>query len=95
MPTVTAGLQLLPNGKDMDTNGIITKVVDFINDSGMKHEIGAMETVIEGEMDDVLKIIKEAQRIASDSGANEVISNVKIHYRPEGVQIKDKNVHLD
>jgi uncharacterized protein YqgV (UPF0045/DUF77 family) len=47
MATVTAGFQLLPDGKDMNTNGIIPEVIELVKNSGLKYNIGPMETVKE------------------------------------------------
>lgn len=90
MTTVMAGFQVLPNGKDMDTNGILPHIVNVIEDSGLKHEVGPMETVVEGSMADVLTLLEKTQKIAIEDGATEVITNVKLHYRPEGISIDNK-----
>ncbi|WP_088104511.1 thiamine-binding protein [Halalkalibacter urbisdiaboli] len=90
MATVTAGFQVLPNGKDMDTNGVIPKIIDIVKQSGLNYEVGPMETVVEGEIDDVLELIKRTQQVGIETGASEVITNMKLHYRPKGIMIADK-----
>ncbi|MCL7749501.1 thiamine-binding protein [Halalkalibacter alkaliphilus] len=87
MATVTAGFQILPNGKDMHTGGIIPEVLNLVKESGLEFHIGPMETVIEGELEEVFEVIKEAQFIG---GAPECITNIKVHYKPSGVAIEDK-----
>ncbi|MED4123273.1 MTH1187 family thiamine-binding protein [Halalkalibacterium halodurans] len=91
MAKVTVGFQVMPNGKDMDTHGVIPEIVEVVKESGLKYEVGPMETVVEGKLDDVFSLIKQAQQVGIDAGASEVMTNVKIHYRPEGVSIENKS----
>lgn len=93
MSTVTAGIQVLPNGKDMETEGAITKIVELIKKSGMNYQVGPMETVVEGQLDDVFHIVKQAQVVGINMGADEVITNIKIHYKPSGIAVEDKLAH--
>lgn len=90
LSTVTAGIQILPNGKDDGTHGDLTEIVQVIKDSGLPYKVGPMETVIEGELDSVFEVIKTAQEKSIALGASEVHSTVKIHYRPSGVSLLDK-----
>ncbi|MBU9714040.1 thiamine-binding protein [Evansella tamaricis] len=90
MSTVMAGVQVLPNGKDMNTNGILPKLVEEIEESGLKFEVGPMETVIEGSMDEVMELLIKLQGKAVSLGSNEVITNIRLHYRPEGIDLSDK-----
>ncbi|MDT8862169.1 thiamine-binding protein [Alkalihalobacillus sp. MEB130] len=90
MSTVTAGFQILPNGKDMHTDGVIPEVLNLVKESGLEFYIGPMETVIEGDLNEVLEIIKKAQHVGTEAGASECITNIKLHYKPSGIEIEDK-----
>ncbi|TSB47192.1 thiamine-binding protein [Alkalicoccobacillus porphyridii] len=92
MSTVTAGIQILPNGKDDHTDGILTEIVRVIQESGLTYEVGAMETVVEGELDTVFAVIKKVNDKSIDLGANEVHSHIKMHYRPSGISINEKKL---
>ncbi|MBD1379783.1 thiamine-binding protein [Metabacillus arenae] len=94
MATVTAGIQVLPNGQDVDTYGVIPRIIDSVKDSGLKYKIGPMETVVEGELDEILHLVKELQLVGINLGASEVMSNIKLHYKPDGVTIEDKLTHV-
>ncbi len=94
MATVTAGFQVLPNGKDMDTDGVIPKIIEVVKESGLNYHVGPMETVIEGQIDDVFGLIKRAQQVGIDEGATEVLTNIKIHYNKYGVSIEEKLTHI-
>ncbi|TXC91362.1 thiamine-binding protein [Metabacillus litoralis] len=94
MATVTAGFQVLPNGKDMNTDGVIPQMVDVIKASGLKYEVGPMETVVEGNFDDIMLLIKTTQQVGIEMGATEVLTNIKLHYKPDGISIANKLTHL-
>lgn len=94
MATVTAGFQVLPNGKDMNTDGVIPQMVDVIKASGLKYEVGPMETVVEGNFDDIMLLIKTTQQVGIEMGATEVLTNIKLHYKPDGISIDNKLTHL-
>jgi len=90
MPNVNVSLQILPVVSEDRIYGVVDKVIEYIASKGVKYHVGPMETTMEGEMDQLLDIVKEAQDICVKEGASRVISVVKIDYKPEGVTIDEK-----
>ncbi|WP_227935926.1 thiamine-binding protein [Alkalihalobacillus deserti] len=90
MATVTAGFQVLPDGKDMNTDGMIPEIVEVVKESGLNYNIGPMETVVEGNLHQVFELIQKAQQVGINTGATECITTIKVHYKPNGVTIEDK-----
>lgn len=90
MPIVNLGLQVLPKVKGDNTYEVVDKAIEVIQQSGVKYEVGAMETVMEGELDELLEISKKAIEACIQAGALDVMTNIKIHYRPEGVSMDEK-----
>lgn len=90
MANVNVSLQILPGVSEEKIYPVVDKVIEFIDKSGVKYEVGPMETTMEGELDVLLEIVKEAQDICTKEGASRVISIVKIDYKPEGVTIDEK-----
>ncbi len=90
MPSVNVSLQVLPRVKDEDVYRVVDAVIAYIDASGVKYEVGPMETTMEGELKDLLAIVQEAQMICIRAGATRVMSMVKIDYRPEGVTMDEK-----
>ena len=66
------------------------KVIEYIDSCGVKYEVGPMETTMEGELDELLKIVIKAQEICLEQGASRVISLIKIDYKKTGVTIDEK-----
>ena len=83
-------LQVLPVVPEDRIYDVVDRVIDYIKDSGVKYIVGPMETTMEGELDILLDIVKEANHICIREGAARVVSVVKIDYKPEGVTMDEK-----
>ncbi len=90
MAAINLSLQVIPKVPDERTYEVVDKVIAHIASSGVKYEVGPMETTMEGELDQLLVIVKEAQEICVRAGATRILSVVKIDYKPEGVTIAEK-----
>ncbi len=79
-------IQLLPSIVENDELiRVIDKVIENILSKGLKCEVSAFETTIDGDIDTLLEIIKESLDICIKEGAPSVMSYIKIHYSPQGV----------
>lgn len=90
MARINVSLQVIPNVEEDRIYPVVDKVIEYIAKSGVKYEVGPMETTMEGEMDELMEIVKKAQEICVEYGAKRVVSIVKIDYKPEGVTINEK-----
>jgi len=90
MPIVNVSLQILPRVSDDKLYGVVDKVIEYIDSTGVKYEVGPMETTMEGEFNYLIEIVKKAQEICVKEGASRVLSVVKIDYKPEGVTMDEK-----
>jgi len=90
MPRVNVSFQILPIVKEERIYEIVDKVIKYIDKSGVKYEVGAMETTLEGDFDKLMDIVKESQQICVREGVPRIVSIVKIDYKPEGVTIDEK-----
>lgn len=48
-----------PIGTGVSVSKYVTKAVQIVRDSGLKYQVNAMGTVVEGPWDDVLAVIKK------------------------------------
>lgn len=90
MTCTNVSLQVLPVVPEEDIYDVVDKVIEYIDKSGVKYIVGPMETTMEGELDELLDIVKAAQTICEQNGAKRVVSVVKIDYKSEGVTIEEK-----
>lgn len=89
--TVNIALQILPKGSNINTYAIVDKAIEVIQRSGIKFEVCPFETVMEGEYDKIMEVIKQAQQACYDNGADETISFIKIQQRKNSdVSIEEK-----
>lgn len=90
MSKVNVGFQVIPKVGEGSSYPVVDKAIEVVQRSGVKYEVGAMETVMEGELDELIDIVKKAQDACIKAGASEVMTYIKIHYKPEGVSMDEK-----
>ena len=90
MPICNVSLQVIPKVPDEQTYAVVDKVIEYIASRKVPYVVGPMETTMEGDLESLLEIVKEAQQICIREGATRVLSVVKIDYQPEGVTIEEK-----
>lgn len=90
MADVNVSLQIIPMVPEEELYSVVDKVIELIDSSGVKYEVGPMETTMQGELDVLMDIVKTAQLICVNEGASRVVSMVKIDYKHEGVTMDEK-----
>ena len=83
-PTASIAFQIIPKTSG-DSIKVIDAVIAIVRKSGVTYEVGPMETTMEGDLDTLLDIVREAQDVVIKNGATSVFTNVKIAYNPKGV----------
>jgi uncharacterized protein (TIGR00106 family) len=91
MPRVNVSIQVIPRVTgDQDIYDIVDEAIRVIQQSGVKYEVGPMETTMEGEYDELMDVVKRAQEAVIAAGSERVITIVKIDYSPSGVTMEEK-----
>jgi uncharacterized protein (TIGR00106 family) len=90
MPNANLSLQILPQVDEEHLYPTVDQVIEIIRQSGLKYEVGPMETTVEGDLDTLLDLVKKAQQVCVEAGARRVISIVKIDYKVDGVTMDEK-----
>ncbi len=90
MPVINVSFQVLPQVPDGDIYAVVDKAIEVVQHSGVPYEVGPMETTMEGELDELLEIVKKAQQACVDAGSRRVITVIKIDYATEGVTMAEK-----
>ena len=62
---------------------IIDKVIEYIISTGLSYHVGPFETTVEGDLDQLLEIIKVSHTLSIEAGAPAVNSAMKLYYSPE------------
>lgn len=85
-------IQVLPLGIAKDkAYQIIDEAIKTIDNSGLQHMVCPFETVVEGEYEQVMKLLDNIQDACRDAGAEEVLINMKLQRNfHKSVAISDK-----
>ncbi|NFO15132.1 thiamine-binding protein [Clostridium botulinum] len=90
MSLCNVSLQVVPSVPEEMIYPVVDKVIEYIESTGVKYEVGPMETTMEGELEFLFEIVKKAQEICVEEGAARVISMIKIDYKRDGVTMDEK-----
>jgi uncharacterized protein (TIGR00106 family) len=86
--TVNVSVQVLPLVEDVYP--VVDKAIEAIAASGVKYEVGPMETVMEGPLDRLLEVAKAAHLACFEAGAGRVVTIIKIGDSTAGTTIEEK-----
>ena len=78
---VFLAFQVIPRLKEGNNFEVVDKAIEVVKRANVPYQVGAMETTMKGELNQLLDIVKAAQQACYDAGALEVITNIKIHSR--------------
>lgn len=85
-----AEFSIIPLGKDESVSKFVAMAVEIIHQSGCNYRINPMGTVIEGDWDEVMDLIKKCHD-AVRKEAGRVITNITIDDRAvQGSRIEQK-----
>lgn len=88
--TVNLSLQVLPINL---SNGypVVDEAIRVIQESGIKHQVQPFSTVMEGELEELWRIVLQAKKAAEKAGAEELLLNLQIHLKKnQAVHFEDK-----
>jgi uncharacterized protein (TIGR00106 family) len=86
--TVNVAVQVLPIVDDLFP--VVDRAIEVIANSGVKYEVGPMETTMEGPLDRLLDVAKAAHLACFEAGAERVITIIKIGDQTCGTTIDEK-----
>ncbi len=88
---VNVALQVLPRSKEKDTYGLVDKAIELIQASGLRYKVCPFETVIEGDYDEIMSLIKQVHETCYTTGTEEMMTYIKIQSSAiKEVSIEDK-----
>ncbi len=76
-----AALAVAPSGVGDELSEYVAQVVDVIRNSGLPNETNAMFTNIEGDLDDVLRVVRDAALVLAKDGYRTGVT-LKLDIRP-------------
>jgi len=92
-PEASLAIQVLPEAAGEEVIRLVDSVIAYIKSTGLDFHVGPFETTVDGDLETIMEIIREAQLICIREGAPGVASYIKIFYNPTtGVWPIDKKI---
>lgn len=84
MANAVMAIQVLP---EADSTEELVRLVDVaiaeIDASNLSYEVGAFETTVEGDLDDLIKLLHQIQISVTEGGTARISNYIKLSYAPE------------
>lgn len=74
-------ISVVPLGEGPSVSTYVAKCVEIVQRSGLKYEVTAMGTIIEGDVEELFKIAKEMHKLPLSLGSKRVLTQIKIDER--------------
>ncbi|EGL18784.1 MTH1187 family thiamine-binding protein [Paenibacillus chitinolyticus] len=88
MANALVSIQIIPKTKNgEDVIPYVDRAIEVIQQSGVKHEVHPLETTMEGDLNELLDVIRKMNEAMIEFGSPNVISQVKIYFNPEGASM--------
>lgn len=81
---INASIQIIPVVTDKHPYLWVDEAIAIIQQSGIKYEVGAFATVMEGSYTEVMNVINSVNEFLYERGCEEWISNLQIQIRSKG-----------
>lgn len=85
-----AVMPLRPYAGEEEMYKVVDACIEAIEKSGLKFEVGANSTTIEGDFDEVFDLIKIIHKIPFNLGCERVITVARVDEKAGGITINDK-----
>ena len=90
MATMVMGIQVMPQADDV--YAVVDRAIAAIAASGLPYEVTPLETVVEGELDELMGVAKAAHRACLEAGARSVITHIKLAERAAGDDLTSADI---
>jgi uncharacterized protein (TIGR00106 family) len=95
-PIVNVAVQILPRSSEVGTYELVDEAIRIIDQSGLKYRVTPFETVMEGDYDEIMAIVKKIQFACYNAGAETAMTYIKIQSSSDApVRIEDKMEKYD
>lgn len=81
---VNASIQIIPVVLDKHPYEWVDEAISVIEKSGIKYEVAAFSTILEGTYEEVMKVIHDVNEYLYSKNCNEWISSLQIQIRSQG-----------
>ncbi|WAW15794.1 thiamine-binding protein [Peptostreptococcus equinus] len=83
-------MPLRPYANEEQMYKVVDACIELAQNSGLKFEVGANSTSIEGDLDDVMELTKKMHLLPFELECERVITIVRIDQKKGGISIDEK-----
>lgn len=65
----------------------VDRAIEVIKASGVKYEVHPLETTMEGELSELLEVVRQMHEALVEKGSPSIISQIKIAHSPSGISM--------
>ncbi len=88
---INLALQVLPQAEGKNSYELVDYAIKEIEASGLKYKVCPFETVIEGEYDEIMDLVKRVHQVLEKNGTQKMMTYIKIQtVFQQDVTIADK-----
>ena len=88
---INLALQVLPRAEGKNSYQLVDKAIEIIQKSGVPYKVCPFETVMEGDYDELMAIVKKVHEACYASGTEQMMTYIKIQTSAkQDVAIADK-----
>ena len=91
---VMIDLCIVPMGKSVSVSDEIAALERLIRKSGLKNQLHPYGTVIEGEWEEVMDLVKKCHALLHEQGTKRIFTNLKIGTRVDKEQTMEDKVNV-
>lgn len=89
---VMIDLCVVPMGVGVSVSDYVTACHRVLQASGLKHQLHAFGTNIEGEWDEVFAVVKRCHEVVHEMGAPRITATLKVGTRTDRAQTMDDKI---
>ncbi|KPL61580.1 thiamine-binding protein [Rossellomorea vietnamensis] len=90
MGNALVSIQIIPKTKSgEDVIPYVDEAIAIIEKSGVRYEVHPLETTMEGDLSQLFKVIEQMNERMIEIGSKNVISQIKVLYQPDGIEMND------
>jgi uncharacterized protein (TIGR00106 family) len=90
---INASIQILPIVQDKHPYLWVDEAIEIIQQSGIKYEVGAFSTILEGTYKEVMQVINDVNEHLQQQNCNEWIMALQIQIRANEDMTADEKTH--
>jgi uncharacterized protein (TIGR00106 family) len=88
MANALLSIQIIPKTKNNeDVIPYVDRAIQVIQESGVKYQVNSLETTMEGDIEQLLGIVKKMNDAMIEFGSPSVLSQIKILFNPQGASM--------